>query len=120
MVGNLRGLGATAIRAFRTRLELIALDLQVERALAVRQLVIAAATLYLLSFGTLALMLWIAMNVEAATRGVLLCGIALVFFALGGGGLLWLLQGHARAKPLLATTIAVLKGDEHALSGPAP
>ena len=120
MVGNLRVLGATAIRALRTRLELIAIELQVEKALAVRQLVVAAATLYLLSFGTLAAILWVAMNAEAATRGALLCGIALVFLALGGGGLVWLLQSRARATPMLATTLAVLKGDEHALSGPAP
>jgi uncharacterized membrane protein YqjE len=118
MVGNLRGLGATAIRALRTRLELAAIELQVEKALAVRQLVVAAATLYLLSFGTLAAIAWIAVSVEPATRGVLLCGIAIAFLALGSGGALWLYYGRARAKPLLETTIAVLKGDEHALSGP--
>ena len=120
MMGNLRVLGATAIRAVRTRLELVAIELQAEKALALRQLWVAAGTLYLLSFGTLAAIVWIAMSVGEAARGALLGGIALAFLALGGCGVFWLLRDRARAKPLLATTIAVLKGDEHALSGPAP
>jgi uncharacterized membrane protein YqjE len=120
LIGNVRGLAANGARAVRTRLELIAIELQTEKARVTRQLVVAGATLYLLSFGTLAGMLWIVMGASEERRGILLGGIALAFLLLGGCALVWLLYFNSRAKPLLATTIAVLKSDEHALAGTRP
>lgn len=120
LVGNMRGLAANGVRAVRTRLELAGIELQVEKARVIRQLAVAAATLYLLSFGTLAGIFWIVTSVAEESRGIALGGIALAFLVLGGCGLLGLLYGNSRARPLLATTIAVLKSDEHALAGTKP
>ena len=120
VVGNVRGLAANGVRAVRTRLELVGIELQIEKARLVRQLLVAAAALYLLSFATLSAIFWIVMNMAEAPRSVALGGIAIAFLLLGSGALLWLLYGDSRARPLLSTTIAVLKSDEHALAGPRP
>lgn len=120
LVGNVRGLAANGVRAVRTRLELAGVELQIEKARLVRQLLVAAAALYLLSFGTLSAIFWIVMNMAEEPRRVAFGGMAIAFLLLGGGALLWLLYGNSQAKPLLATTIAVLKSDEHALEGTRP
>ena len=117
LAGNVRGLAANGVRAVRTRLELLGVELQIEKARIMRQLVVAAAALYLLSFGTLSAIFWIVMSMSDEPRRLALGGIALAFLALGSGALLWLLYGNSRARPLLATTVAVLKGDEHAIAG---
>lgn len=114
-MGNARGLAADGVRAVRTRLELLGIEIQQEKGRVSRQLLVAAAALYLLSFGTLLGILWIVTSLPAAQRGVVLCGIALAFLAGGAGAVLWLRYGEARGKPLLATTVAVLMGDEQAL-----
>ena len=50
IVGDLRGLASTGVRAVRTRLELLAIELKEEKAWAVRSLIVAVAALYLLTF----------------------------------------------------------------------
>jgi uncharacterized membrane protein YqjE len=117
LVGNMRGLAANGVRAVRTRLELLGVELQIEKARIIRQLVVAVAAFYLLSLGMLTAIFWIVVNLSDEPRRIALGGIALAFLGLGAGALLWLLYGNSRAKPLLATTIAVLKSDEHALAG---
>jgi len=53
IVGDVRGIASTGLRAVRTRLELASIELTEEKAWLVRFLLIAVAALYLLTFGLL-------------------------------------------------------------------
>ena len=116
IIGDIRGLASTGLRAARTRLELVVIELSEEKAWAMRFLVVAAAGLYLVSFGLLlgifALVLWAAEE----NRPAILGGFAAAFLLLGGGGIAYLVSASKQRRPLLQDTIAVLKGDEQALS----
>ena len=115
LIGDLRGIASTGLRALHTRLELLTIELTEEKAWAVRFLVVAVAGLYLLTFGLLlaifALVLWAAEE----NRPAILAGFALAFFVVGGGGIAYLANASKHRRPLLKETIAVLKGDEQAL-----
>jgi len=115
LLGDVRGIASTGLRAIRTRLELAAIELSEEKAWAVRFLVVAVAGLYLITFGLLlaifALVLW----ASESNRPAILAAFAAAFVVLGGGGLAYLVNQSKHRSPLLKETIAVLKGDEHAL-----
>lgn len=115
IIGDLKGLASTGLRAVRTRLELAAIELSEEKAWAVRFLVVAVAGLYLLTFGLLlaifALVLW----ASEANRPAILGGFAALFLLAGGAGIAYLMTTSKRRRPLLQDTIAILKGDEQAL-----
>jgi uncharacterized membrane protein YqjE len=115
IVGDVRGLASTGLRAVRTRLELIAIELMEEKAWAARFLVIAIGALYLLTFGLLlaifALVLW----ASEENRPAILACFAAVFLASGAGGAWYIQQASRQRAPFLNDTIAVLKGDEQAL-----
>lgn len=115
IVGDVRSLFSTGLRAVHTRLELLAIELSEEKAWALRFLVVAAAGLYLLTFGLLlaifALVLW----ASEGNRPAILAGFAAAFVVLGAGGIFWLAGASRRRRPLFKETIAVLKGDEQAL-----
>ena len=115
IVGDLRGTVSTGLRAVRTRLELLAIELGEEKEWAVRFLAIAVTALYLVTFGVLlaifALVLWAAEE----NRPAILAGFAAVFLVSGGAGVAYIVTASKRRSPLFADTIAVLKGDEKAL-----
>jgi uncharacterized membrane protein YqjE len=115
IVGDVRGLASTGLRAVRTRLELIAIELMEEKAWVARFLVIAIGALYLLTFGLLlaifALVLW----ASEENRPAILACFAAVFLASGAGGAWYIQQASRQRPPFLNDTIAVLKGDEQAL-----
>ncbi len=115
IIGDVKGLASTGLRAVRTRLELAAIELTEEKAWAVRFLVVAVAGLYLVTFGLLlaisALVLW----ASEENRPAILGGFAAAFFVLGGGGIAYLMNASKHRHPLFKETIAVLKGDEQAL-----
>ena len=115
IVGDVKGLASTGLRAVRTRLELIAIELKEEKAWAVRFLVIAVAALYLLSFGLLlgifALVVW----ASEENRPLILGAFAGVFLLAGAGGVAYIMSAAKGRTPLFQETIAVLKGDEEAL-----
>lgn len=115
IVGDVRSLFSTGLRAVHTRLELLAIELSEEKAWALRFLVVAAAGLYLLTFGLLlaifALVLW----ASEENRPAILAICAAVFVAAGAGGIYWLTSASKRRRPLFKETIAILKGDEQAL-----
>ena len=116
MLGDLRGAVSTGVRAVRTRLELIAIELKEEKAWVVRSIVVAVAALYLLTFAILlaifALVLWAA----EANRPMILAGFAGVFLLAGLGGVAYIVMQGKKRHPLFQDTLAVLKGDEKALS----
>jgi uncharacterized membrane protein YqjE len=115
IIGDVRGIASTGLRAIRTRLELAAIELSEEKAWAVRFLVVAVAGLYLVTFGLLlaifALVLW----ASEANRPAILAACAAVFLLLGGGGIAYLASASKKRQPFFKETIAVLKGDEQAL-----
>jgi len=115
IVGDVKGLASTGLRAVRTRLELLAIELKEEKAWVVRYLAIALSALYLLSFGLLLAIFALVVWADAQNRPAILAGFAFVFLAAGGGGVAYLLHAAKGRDPLFKDTIAVLKGDEQAL-----
>lgn len=115
IIGDVKGLASTGLRAVRTRLELAAIELSEEKAWAVRFLVVAVAGLYLVTFGLLlgifALVLW----ASDENRPAILGGFAALFLLAGGAGIAYLMKASKHRRPLLQDTIAILKGDEQAL-----
>lgn len=115
IVGDVKGLASTGLRAVRTRLELFAIEVSEEKAWAVRFLVVAVAGLYLVTFGLLlsvfALVLW----ASEADRPAILAAFAALFVVVGAGGFWYLAGASRRRNSLFRETIAVLKGDEQAL-----
>lgn len=116
IVGDVKGLVSTGLRAVRTRLELLAIEMKEEKAWAVRFLVIGVAALYLITFGILlaifALVLW----ASEANRPAILAGFAGLFLASGVGGVLYIVAQSKKRQPVFQETIAILKGDEKALA----
>ena len=115
IVGDIRGIASTGVRAVRTRLELLALELKEEKAWLVRFLVVAIAALYLFTFGLLlgvsALVLFAAEENRPAILGI----CAGVFLAAGAAAAAWVYLKSKKRHPLFDETIAVLKGDEEGL-----
>jgi uncharacterized membrane protein YqjE len=115
IIGDVKAIASTCLRAIRTRLELVSIELSEEKAWAMRFLVVAVAGLYLMTFGLLlaifALVLW----ASEGNRPAILGGFAAAFVLLGGGGIAYLVSASKQRQPLFNETIAVLKGDEQAL-----
>lgn len=115
IVGDVRGIAHSGVRAVRTRLELVAIELSEEKAWLVRFVLVAIAALYLITFGLLlgvcALTLW----ASAENRPAILAGFTAAFLVVGIGCAIYIWMQSRRRHPILAETIAVLKGDEQAL-----
>lgn len=114
-VGDLKGLATTGVRALRTRLELLGIEVKEEKAWAIRFIVIAIAALYLLTFGLLLGILALVLFAAEENRPAILaiCAGAFLAFGVGAGG--WLYSKSKARRPLFEETIAVLKGDEQGL-----
>jgi uncharacterized membrane protein YqjE len=116
IVGDIKGIASTGLRAVRTRLELLAIELKEEKAWALRCVVVAVSALYLLTFGLLlavfALVVWAAEEYRPAILG----GFAALFLATGASAIAYIVSTSKQRSPLFGDTIAVLKGDEKALN----
>jgi uncharacterized membrane protein YqjE len=115
IVGDVKGLASTGLRAVRTRLELLAIELKEEKAWAVRFLVIAVAALYLLTFGILLAIFALALWASEENRPAILGVFAAIFLGAGIGGVGYIVAQSKKRHPIFQETIAVLKGDEKAL-----
>lgn len=115
IVGDVRGIASTGLRAVRTRLELASIELTEEKAWLVRFVLVAVTSLYLLTFGLLLGVCALALFASEENRPVILGVGAAVFFLAGIGGGGYIILESRRRHPLLTDTIAVLKGDEQAL-----
>jgi uncharacterized membrane protein YqjE len=121
IVGDVRGLASTGVRAVRTRLELLAIELKEEKAWVVRFLVVAIASIYLFTFavvlGIFALALW----ASEENRPAILAAFAGFFLLAALGGAAYVYLAAKKRQPPFQETLAVLKGDEkglqHALRG---
>jgi uncharacterized membrane protein YqjE len=115
IVGDVKAIACTALRALRTRLELLSIELKEEKAWVVRFLVVAAAALYLLSFGLLLAIFALVVWASEENRPAILACFAAAFLVLGAAGVAYILKASKTRHPLFEDTIAVLKGDEQAL-----
>lgn len=115
IVGDVRGLASTGVRAVRTRLELLAIELAEEKAWLVRYVIVAVGALYLLTFGLLLAVCAFVLWADEANRPLILGVCAGVFLAAGIGGAAYIYVASRKRHPILDDTIAVLKGDEQAL-----
>ena len=115
IVGDIRGIASTGVRAVRTRLELVAIELKEEKAWLVRLLLVAIAALYLATFGLLlgifALVLFAAEENRPAILGI----AAAVFLVAGGAGAAYIWLQSKKRHPIFEDTLNVLKGDEQGL-----
>lgn len=114
-VGDLKGVVSTGVRAVRTRLELLALEVKEEKAWAVRFILVALAALYLLTFGLLLAIFAAVLFASEENRPAILAICAVVFIAAGGGAAAWVMGKSKQRNSLFDETIAVLKGDEQGL-----
>jgi uncharacterized membrane protein YqjE len=115
IVGDVKGLAATGLRAVRTRLELLAIELKEEKAWTLRFLVVAVAALYLLTFGILLAIFALALWASEENRPAILAGFAGIFLAAGIGGVAYIIAQSKKRHPIFLETIAILKGDEKAV-----
>lgn len=115
IVGDLRGLASTGVRAVRTRLELLGIELKEEKAWLVRFLVIAVTALYLVTFGLLLGVAALVLFASEANRPAILGICAAVFLVAGAGAGFYVYSSSRKRNPLFQETLAVLKGDESGL-----
>ena len=115
LVADVRGVASDAVRIVRTRLELLAIEFQEEKARIVRQVLVASATLFFAFFGMLLAILWLVLALPEDYRHRVLGLLGLLFLA-GAGGCAWWLAKNQWQSPF-ATTISTLTRDETALKG---
>lgn len=116
IVGDVKALASTGLRAVRTRLELLAIEVKEEKAWVLRFLVVAIATLYLLSFGLLLAVFALVAWASEENRPAILASFAAAFLAVGAAGVAYIMTASKGRAPVFQETIAVLKGDEQALA----
>jgi uncharacterized membrane protein YqjE len=115
IVGDLRGAASTGVRALRTRLELLAIELKEEKAWLVRFLIVAVVALYLISFGLVLAVAALVLFAAEENRPAILGICAGAFVLLGAGAAAYVYAASKKRHPLFQETIAVLKGDEKGL-----
>lgn len=115
IVGDLRGIASTGVRAVRTRLELIGIELKEEKAWLVRFVVVAIAALYLATFGLLLAVFALVLFANEENRPMIVAIAAAVFLAAGAGAAFWIVGQSKKRHPIFDETIKVLKGDEDGL-----
>ena len=115
IVGDIRGIASTGVRAVRTRLELLAIELKEEKAWAIRFVIVAVAALYLLTFGLLLGIFALVLFASEENRPAIVAIAAGVFLFAGIGAGLWIKLQAKKRHPIFQETIKVLKGDERGL-----
>lgn len=114
-VGDIKGIASTGVRAVRTRLELLAIELKEEKAWAVRFIIVAVAALYLLTFGLLLGIFALVLFAAEENRPAILAVAAGIFLLAGAGGAAYIWLQSTKRHPMFQETIKVLKGDESGL-----
>jgi uncharacterized membrane protein YqjE len=116
IISDARGLAADALAMVRTRLELIAIEVQEEKSRIARQVIYATATIFFLSFGLLLGILWISFSLDEARRVMVIGILAVVFLAAAALAAIRIAIESRRDRPF-AATLSVLAEDERALGG---
>ena len=115
ILGDLRGIASTGVRAVRTRLELMAIELREEKAWLIRSIVVAITSLYLLSFGLVLGIFALVLYAAEENRPAILAACAGAFLFAGIAGGLYIFLAAKHRQPVFNDTIKVLKGDESGL-----
>lgn len=115
LIGDVKGIASTGLRAIRTRLELAAIEITEQKEWAMRFLVVAVAGLYFVTFGLMLAIFALAFWASEANRPAIIGAFAGVFVLAGVGAIAYLVNESKQRQPLFKDTIAVLKGDEQAL-----
>jgi len=115
IVGDIRGIASTGVRAVRTRLELIAIELKEEKAWLVRFVIVAIAALYLVTFGLLLAIFALALYASEENRPAIVAVCAGIFLLAGIAGGAYIFTQSKKRHPIFDETIKVLKGDEKGL-----
>jgi len=115
LLADVRGVASDAVRIVRTRLELLAIEFQEEKARIVRQVLVASAAIFFASFGVLIALLWLVLALPEEYRHTVL-GLLGLAFLVAAGACAWWVSGRD-ADPPFASTIRTLARDEAALKG---
>ena len=115
LVADVRGVASDAVRIVRTRLELLAIEFQEEKARIIRQALVASASLFFAFFGMLLAVLWLVLMLPEEYRSRVLGLLGIAFLAAAGASAWWLSRSNGHA-PFTAT-IRTLARDEGALKG---
>ena len=116
VIADVRGLAADAIAMVRTRLELVSIEVQEERARIARQVVYASAAIFFLSFGMLLAILWLSFSLDEAQRTIVIGILAIAFLAFAALAGVRIAIESRRERPFSAT-LAVLADDMRAVGG---
>ena len=116
-IGDVASLASNGLRALRSRLELLTIELKEEKAWVVRFIVVALAAVYLISFGTLLAILAVSLAMPENARPAVLGGFGGFMLAAGVGSVIWMVVSAKKRSPPFQDTIATLKRDEQALGG---
>jgi uncharacterized membrane protein YqjE len=117
MLGDFSSLASNGLRAVRSRLELLTIELKEEKAWVVRFITVAVAAIYLISFGTLLGILAVSLAMPESARPAVLGGFGGFMLAAGIGAVIWIVKSAKKRSPPFQDTIATLKRDEKGLGG---
>jgi uncharacterized membrane protein YqjE len=117
LFGDVASIASNGLRAVRSRLELLTIELKEEKAWVIRFIVVALAAVYLISFGTLLAILAVSLAMPENTRPAVLGGFGGFMLAAGIGSVVWMVMSAKKRSPPFQDTIATLKRDEQALGG---
>lgn len=117
LIGDIASLATNGLRAVRTRLELLTIELKEEKAWVIRFIVVTVAAVYLISFGTLLAILALSLAMPEATRPAVLGGFGGFMLATGIASVVWIVTSAKKRAPPFEDTIATLKRDEQSLTG---
>lgn len=117
IIGDLSSLASNGLRAVRTRLELLTIELKEEKARAVRFITVAVATVCLITFGTQLAILAVALAMPENARPAVLAGFGGFMLAAGVAGIAWIVVSAKKRSPPFQDTIATLKRDEKGFGG---
>ena len=119
LIGDITSIASNGLRAIRSRLELLTIELKEEKAWAMRFIIVAVGAVYLISFGTLLAILAVSLAMPEAARPAVLGGFGGFMLAAGIAGIAWIVVSAKRRSPPFQDTIATLKRDEQSLGGAA-
>lgn len=117
LFASLRGLVATGVATVRTRLELLATELQEEKARLIGLLVYGAVATIFLSVGLIFLAVFLTVLLWDSHR-LLVLGVFAMLFLAGGAVALIVARRHANTPSgLFSASLAELAGDQEAAAG---
>lgn len=117
MFASLRGLLVTAVGLLRTRIELLATELEEEKLRLIKLLVYGATAFFLLGAGVVLLVIFLTVLWWDSHRLLVIGGFTVLFLGCGIGALLLALRQMRAGSRLFEASLAELMQDREALQG---